>query len=217
MAQTLTREAWIAEAAAEFSEWIREAYGSAPKARVSVGLPGGRRTQNVVGQCWYSAEDSIPQVFVSPVQSDPDQVLFTLLHELIHAATPGHGHRGDFASVMHTLGVTGKLATTSVQMSDALKARMAALKARLGAYDHSALRTSTTLGSAPKGENPGEGGGTEAPTRPSHKQGTRMLKCICATDGCEALGYTVRTTAKWLTAFGAPVCPGCQTAMMQAL
>lgn len=34
------------------------------------------------------------------------------------------------------------------------------------------------------------------------KQGTQMLKVECASSG-----YTLRTTAKWLDAFGAPICP----------
>lgn len=38
--------------------------------------------------------------------------------------------------------------------------------------------------------------------RLNEKQGTRLLKCQCAT-----CGYTVRVTRKWLGLAGPPICP----------
>ena len=45
--------------------------------------------------------------------------------------------------------------------------------------------------------------------RLNEKQGTRLLKCQCAT-----CGYTVRVTRKWLGLAGPPICPTDNVRMM---
>ena len=44
------------------------------------------------------------------------------------------------------------------------------------------------------------------------KQGTRMLKVVCA----NGTGYTVRMTRLWIDTYGTPKCPCCNKAMVQA-
>lgn len=45
--------------------------------------------------------------------------------------------------------------------------------------------------------------------RLNEKQGTRLLKCRCA-----SCGYTVRTTRKWLDLAGPPICPTDRVALV---
>ena len=43
---------------------------------------------------------------------DPAQVMSTLLHEMLHSATPGDGHRGRFPKLAKRVGLIGKMTST---------------------------------------------------------------------------------------------------------
>lgn len=151
---------------------------------LSVGFPSKSalsRARRTVGQCWHAKQsaDGKHQIFISPLLG-ADDMAHVLVHELLHAALPPDaGHKAPFKQGMKKLGLTGK--ATATVAGDALKARLAEIMAGLGEYPHPILSAS------------------DLQTR---KQGTRLLKAECG-----ACGYTVRVTAKWLDAAGAPLCP----------
>jgi hypothetical protein len=180
-APTTNRETWLNEAAAILWPMIEAAGTPRAGAYVSVGFPSARALstkKRTIGQCWNGASaDGKSHVFVSPVLNDTVEVLGVLAHELIHAATPGAGHKGAFAKVARAFGLAGKLTATTVPA--ALGDQLLRATAALGPYPHPAFDPSN---------------------RPTKKQGTRMLKIECP-----ECGYTVRSTAKWIEV-GLPTC-----------
>lgn len=161
--------------------------------RISVGWPGGRSNRNrTIGQCWptTSSEDGVNQIFMSPIRGEDDtqNVLGTLLHEMIHAVDDCEsGHKGNFARIAKAVGFLPKL-TSSDNRTDELNDVLDEVAELVGPFPHAAI---TSLGNA--ADNPA-------------KQSTRMIKVMCAADG-----YIVRTTQKWLD-LGTPTCP-CGTEM----
>jgi hypothetical protein len=137
------------------------------------------------GECWAaeSAEDGVSQIFISPRIIKPlDEfgVLAILAHEVCHAVV-GHKakHGKVFKACALSIGLEGKM-TATVGGKEFLELAAGWVK-DLGEYPHSLLRQSQ---------------------RPTKKQTTRMVKCEC-----EACGYAVRTSRKWLDDAGAPLCP----------
>ena len=49
---------------------------------------------------------------------------------------------------------------------------------------------------------------------PKKTQQTYLKKVFCNTQGCNAIHYTCRVTAKWMDKFGAPQCPSCSKPMI---
>src|SRR5690606_2406274 len=96
----------------------------------------------------------------SPLTDDPHFALGILLHELIHAATPGEGHKGAFKQIARDLGMEGKM--TECLPGPALAEQVKALAAEIGPFPHRAL-TAEDLAKQPK-------------------QSTRMIKLECP--GC---------------------------------
>jgi hypothetical protein len=191
-----TREEWLVAAVEALGEVVfAPADITLPAVRVSVGWPGGRGSKNnVIGQCWSTgaAKDRVANLFISPVLDDAARVLDVLAHELVHAVDDcQNGHKGPFAKMAKAIGLTG--AMTATVAGDDLKATLSGLVAdRLGDYPHAALVTAAGKAGEPK-------------------QGTRMLKVQCP-----ETGYIVRTTAKWLDAYGEPKCPCCDERMERA-
>jgi len=111
-----------------------------------------------------------------------------LVHELCHAAdNNAHGHDKPFAAMATAVGLVGK--PTHTTPGGELSLKLAGIATRLGRYPHSALL-------------PDSGDGKK-------KQTTRMLKVQCP-----ECGYTVRTTAQWLST-GLPVCPCGETMLAE--
>ncbi len=178
-----TREAWLLGLANALRPFYGRHKAALPaRVRISVGWPSKSATTartRRIGECWYSASDGVPQVFVSPLLADQLQVAAVLVHELVHAALgPGAGHGPAFRRVATRLGLAGPMRATHA-LPD-LVAMLAQLVEVLGPYPHAALAA---------------GGG------PGRTAGTRMLKLTCP-----SCGYTVRTTRKWLDV-GQPFCP----------
>jgi len=88
--------------------------------------------------------------------NDPSRVLDVLLHEMIHAATPGEGHRGMFRTLAKRVGLAGRM--TATVAGPQLKQRLEKLLA-------------DDLPPMPPGY------GDLAPER--KKQATRMRKYVC--------------------------------------
>lgn len=145
-----TREAWLNAAVTKLKEGIFGEKYPVPAVRVSVGWPGGRGPKaNTIGQCWQpdSSADGIGQIFISPVLSDPVEVLATLTHELVHAINHkdgDNGHRAPFKRIAESVGLEGKMASTHA--GEALAEKLEAIGNMLGKYPHAAI----SLESKPK-------------------------------------------------------------------
>lgn len=193
----MTREQWLLTATDKFRHGLfKDAHASLPvgvsaiipTVRVSVGFPKGRGGRGqAIGQYWPSlaVQDAIPQVFISPVIDDGARALDILAHELVHACTPGAGHKTPFKQLAIAIGLTGKM--TATVAGPELTARLNSLLTELGPYPNSRIN----LNAGPK------------------KQSTRLLKCECT-----SCGYTCRVTATWLESTGAPICPCSGSAMV---
>jgi hypothetical protein len=199
-----TREAWL-HAAIEAVRPRFTAIGMPLPERlhVSVGFGYGAKAESkvILAQCWArrASADGVNHIFISPIEADPAAMLASLVHELIHAADDcASGHRGAFAAAAARLGLQGPMTATRPGVE--LAAEMITLAEALGPFPHAKLDPRTATGPRP-GPGPGEPGGGKIHSGPG-KQGTRMIKLTAA--GC--CGYTVRTTAKWLTQ-GQPLCP----------
>ena len=162
---------------------IRDAanVGVPENTKVSCGFPGGGSARTRIGECWSptASAGEVNEIFISPVLSDANDVLAVLVHEAVHAAVGvACGHKGEFRRVAIASGLVGKMTATTA--GPELTALMGLwVDNGLGAYPHSALNLSDRK-----------------------KQTTRLIKCECGT-----CGYVVRTTAKWIDALGAPMCP----------
>lgn len=187
-----TREQWLSAAVVKLREGIFAPDHTVPEVRVSVGWPGGRGPkQNRIGECWQpdSSADGIGQIFISPVLSDPVEVLATLTHELVHAINHkdgDNGHRAPFKRIAESVGLEGKMASTHA--GEALAEKLEAIGNMLGKYPHAAI----SLESKPK------------------VQKTYQLKAVCAYDD----EYKVRMTQKMADDWGMPLCP-CHKEPMQ--
>lgn len=192
------REAWLSAAI----ELLRPTFNAAghpfpPTVHISIGFPSerGLSTKNrVVGQCWNNvSKDGFPHIFLNPVVTDGVQALAVLTHELLHASGI-HGHKKDFATAMHKVGMTGK--PTHTEAGDELKQRLNTLiETALGPYPHPSFDVA-------------------AMEKERKKQTTRLLKAECAKgDESEGKVYSVRITKVHLDKFGPPICPECLTRM----
>ena len=180
----MNREAWLSDAI----DLLRPTYAAAGfalpaalKATCSWPVRGGASNQRrVVGQCFgpEASANGVTELFVSPVQGTGPEAIATLAHELIHAACPKAGHKGQFVSAMHALRFEGK--PTHCAPVGAVLAGYLALVASLGMYPHATVTAQ------------GQG----------HKQSTRLIKVICI--DC---GYPARVTRQWLRKVGPPHCP----------
>jgi hypothetical protein len=209
----MTREAWLDEAVRELRPIFTAAGYELPAVvRVSVGFGLTFRGENasILGQTIATAgtADGIAQAFVSPAVADGVEVLRILVHELGHVADDCRdGHKGRFAEIMKHVGCEGPM--TQALPGVELTARLVLLADRLGAYPHGAVDMAKMLSPVATPVGP-DGKPVSRPRVHSGpaKQGSRMLKVSCQSEGCEAHGYTVRMARSWIDKFGTPLCPG---------
>jgi hypothetical protein len=170
---TKTREEWLVAATNILRPDFENVYTPIPeKVRVTCGWPsksGRAKKKRVVGEAWPAtcSEDGYAEVFIAPTITGIE-ALATLVHELIHTATPGEGHRGKFRTAALGLGLEGRM--TETHAGPALIVCLQAIIEKLGTYPHAVL--------TPKEKK---------------TQGTRMLKLLCP-----ACGYLARTSQKWI-------------------
>jgi len=149
------------------------------KIRVTCGFPsrGGRGA--VIGEHHSPAAsaDNHHEIFITPKQDNPIEVMGILVHELAHAATDGDGHKGRFPALVKKLFLDGK--PTHTVVGEQFKENLGPLTESLGAYPHARLNAEDKY----------------------KTQGTRLLKAYCP-----ACGFTIRLTKKWADV-GLPVCP----------
>ena len=122
-----------------------------PAWRVSCGFPKGSRGRSAakaIGQCWGTdaAADEHANIFISPVLDDPARVLDVLLHELIHAGTPGAGHKGPFVAACKAVGLLKPWTATTA--GPELEGSLVAMAKEIGSYPHGAMMV-------PDGKRPG--------------------------------------------------------------
>lgn len=186
------REAWLQAAVELMTPDFTAAGYTVPEVRVSCGFPSRSATSGKtlrIGECWSAtaAGDRRAQIFISPLLSHSEMALATLVHEMVHAVVGTKaGHGAAFKRCATLMGLVGKMTSTSA--GPVLRAKMAEWIRELGDYPHSTL---SALQRA--------------------KQSTRLIKCECS-----ECGYTVRTTAKWIGALGAPICP-CNDTQMEVM
>jgi hypothetical protein len=125
-----------------------------------------------------------------------------IAHELSHAAAGfKHGHKGDFAKLMQSLGMIRPM--TSSTAGDQFKAWAQPFLDQLGNIPHAKIILQPDRTAIDGGSDDGEGGDEGGSSNAKKKQTTRMLKATCEYDGC---GYTVRLSKKWAVKLGA-CCP----------
>jgi hypothetical protein len=177
----LNRESWLIAATELLRTGLFQEQGATvPVVRVSVGFPGGGSARKRIGEYWHASAttDAMPQIFISPVLGEGLQAIDVLVHELVHACTPGSGHKKPFKVLGAKVGLVGP--ARSMGAGEELKKRLNTLiDSDLGPYPHAGINLADRK-----------------------KQTTRMLKCECS-----ECGYTVRTTTKWIETLGAPLCP----------
>lgn len=174
----ITREWWLTEASIKLESLFEKVGLTYPSIRVSCGLAGKRIGGSCIGECWSDecSADGTREVFISPVLSEPGEVLETLTHELIHACLPHEVKHGKlFKDYCKKIGLEGK--ATNTYAGEGLMEQLKEIAESIGDYPHAAMSTIN---------------------RP--KQPTRMIKLECP-----ECGYVARTTLKWL-AVGVPTC-----------
>jgi hypothetical protein len=176
---SLERQQWLERAVeAMRNRFIGAGYTVPQKIRVSIGWPKRAASCGAIGECWATeaSSDRHAELFVSPELTEGGRILDVLAHELVHATVgTAAGHKRPFKQCALKIGLRGPMRSTTA--SPEFEGWTRALMQRIGPYPAGYL--------------------TDTP-----KQGTRMLKCECAT-----CGYTVRITRKWLTLAGPPICP----------
>lgn len=140
-----TREAWLRAAVVELKrEFFDPEKIKLPrlnKLRVSCGWARGHA--KAIGQHFPDSMsiDKSNEIFICPTQDEPTRVLDILLHELIHAATPGaEAHGKDFRRIAKLFGLEGKMTATYVTPGTPLHKRLVEITKRLGKYPHAALQ-----------------------------------------------------------------------------
>lgn len=210
------REAWLRSAARLMRKRFDSIGCPVPTDfHVSVGFKpaGGYESALVMGCCYIRAVSSanVNEIFISPEWDDAVEILATLAHELIHAASDcADGHGPGFKKYAVGFGLTGKM--TATYASPELVTWLKLVAKTLGPYPHAKtqifankrkrLLNPTTPEPSPA---PGDGGKISSGRG---KQATSMLKVECGNPTC---GFICRTTAKNLD-MGMPVC-ACGTTM----
>jgi hypothetical protein len=178
-----TREEWLLRLADALRPSFQVVGHPLPnQLRITCGWPSKAalaRVHRTIGECWppSASADQTVEIFISPCLGSAVEASETLVHELVHAVGV-RGHRKDFSEIAKTVGLKKPWRATTA--TPELRDRLNALILRIGPYPHATLDRSLA---------------------PNKKDGTRMRKLVCPYDG-----YTVRTTAKWISV-GMPSCP----------
>ena len=178
----MNREQWLTTAVERLSRGLFTEHGAEvpENVRVSCSWPS-QSIRKRIGEAWTdrACADGAHETYISPVLDDPVEVLSVLVHELVHHAVGIEaGHKAPFKRLATSVGLEGKM--TATHAGETLTAELGIMAEELGPYPHGKM----DLGQGKK------------------VQTTRLMKCECL-----ECGYVVRTTAKWLDLYGAPLCP----------
>ena len=175
-----TREEWLLAAV----EAVRPLFSAKnhlvpADCQVSCGFASTGTRSHHIGQCWPKSRsvDDRNQIFISPVLSDPVEVLDTLVHELVHAVDDCKNRHGkEFKKIALSLGMEGPMRSASA--GPKLKAQLEAIAQTLGPYPHGKLKVLHQK--------------AISRSRPRAK--------------CSSCGYQVPMLKRFLV-YGAPICP----------
>lgn len=139
-------EAWFDEAVRLLRPAFAEAGHPVPPVRVSVGFgdagfrPGRRTNADSVCYPRWMSGDGVNQVFVSPVRTEPADVLRLLLHELVHAVDDcRHGHGAPFRRIAEAVGLDAR-GPAGLPRHRALQQRCDRIATALGPFPRAPLR-----------------------------------------------------------------------------
>ena len=140
----LTREAWLLFAVGHIAPIFNEAGYTVPRVRVACAISATAKRGSAVGQCWPTtrSEDLVNEIYISPVHSDPVEVLDTLTHELVHAVDDcQHRHGKEFKEIALAVGLQGKMreASAGPQLRLRLQSIATVMATELGPYPHAKL------------------------------------------------------------------------------
>jgi hypothetical protein len=146
----LTREAWLLFAVGHIAPIFNEAGYTVPRVRVACAIPATARRGSAVGQCWPTtrSEDLVNEIYISPVHSDPVEVLDTLTHELVHAVDDcQHRHGKEFKEIALAVGLQGRMreASAGPQLRLRLQSIATLMTTELGTYPHARLSVGGAL------------------------------------------------------------------------
>ncbi len=146
----LTREAWLLFAVGHIAPIFIEAGYTVPRVRVACAIPATSKRGSAVGQCWPTtrSEDLVNEIYVSPVHSDPVEVLNTLTHELVHAVDDcKHRHGKEFKEIALAVGLQGKMreASAGPQLRLRLQSIATVMATELGPYPHAKLSVGSAM------------------------------------------------------------------------
>ena len=176
-----TRDDWLTESVNKLIEQVFVPAGIErlnASWRIACSFPGGGSARKRIGECWPSgsSNDKTREMFISPLEDDPLEVLGIVAHEMIHAIDDcKNGHKGPFRKMALAIGLQGKMtATTS---GPELTEKLKSILSELGPYPHAALNL-----------------------KDRKKQTTRMVKMLC---DC---GFIARASRSAIEQAGYPTC-----------
>ena len=192
----INRETYLEVAKAEISTLFKsKGYPFKAKdlkgIKVTTSFPtsGGQSASAPIGLCCY-AYNSNTEILISPVLggktiNESIEVLVVLTHELVHAYLgAGFGHGREFKKIATSVGLTGRMTTTTA--GEELKKWAKETIKKIGKFPHEKY----DLGAR-------------------KKQSTRNVRAICDTIGCDSRWYASR--AQWSKGLGkcdVPYCDG---------
>ena len=192
----INRETYLEVAKAEISTLFKsKGYPFKAKdlkgIKVTTSFPtsGGQSASAPIGLCCY-AYNSNTEILISPVLGgktidESIEVLVVLTHELVHAYLgAGFGHGREFKKIATSVGLTGRMTSTTAGEEFKKWARETIKK--IGKFPHEKY----DLGAR-------------------KKQSTRNVRAICDTIGCDSRWYASR--AQWSKGLGkcdVPYCDG---------
>ena len=188
-----TRDEWLTAAVNMLNTDVFEPAGIGclnASWRIACSFPGGGSARKRIGECWPSgsSDDKTREMFISPLEDDPIEVLGIVAHEMIHAIDDCvNGHRGPFRTMALAIGLEGPMKSTT--SGPKLTATLETMATRLGSYPHAKINL-----------------------HGRKKQSTRMVKIECLDDtskGCKCILRGARST---LLSAGLPTC-GCGSMM----
>ena len=147
-------------------------------------MSGGLTRTGEIGHVQYkhSTKNGKHEIRISPALGGKDrptvtdtvQVSYVLLHELVHVATPGQGHRGNFPRICKVLGFKGKPTANFAPKNERLwyDIRQKVID-EIGLYPHRQVEL--------------------PPKRGQRGIGSRLIKCECMSCGC-----IIRLSRKWI-------------------
>lgn len=148
-----TREEWLMTAIQLLRPmFLERGYQIPEKVKATVGFPSSGGRGKTIGECHChsaSADDTV-EMFISPVNADPQRILDILVHELGHAVLGvKEGHRNRFRKFCKVMELEGK--PTHTTSGEPFRKLFAHVLADLGPIPHAAL--TATAKKRQKGRN----------------------------------------------------------------